>query len=645
MSRLAARLPEHLRAIPIVGEGPVRACLVVSREADPAAGHLVALGGEGGPGRAYLGALLDADAGVVAWLELRVQALDAPSDRGAGGATCNALLDRAWDGWVDALERTDPGSLVRLGFERVQPHPTAIDLDAGEVVPLTREGRPLTLCTDEEALREAGLPSYRGTRARYLWVEGDGSLFVPVSDACEHTDATGDLASVCGVGEDLLAFNIGCGKMLARRLAPIDLEDYIDCLGGRSWEGLWQGATRLSLDAEPAGAARFRRHEDVFLYRHGSWGRLIEALYLKLRLLSLALRDVSAVVEQTRCPMLNLSARSFRVALACEVDGLPMLWAARPTLREPGAAVEIDGAEGGLFEASSEPAQGVYAPPIASGGRHGIGTLRIRAVSGDEEEGLSLEATLAVQERVQVASGDRVRLSLTLADRPITLWGEPLIDRELASSELRLRAGTLRLEDAVGRALRDSEGRSLAHVGYRVVTPRSTPCDLYALAVLGTRALLVDDETTPAVAFDELTSLARRMADEHDPDIPVARRVARVLATDERWLSSLGPHRLVLERISPERALDAVPMELWCEVLGLLVSMIPGIGPDSIATGFGDAPAGAPHAVFGEAIRTLDLLLERARSLMLVDWASNREIGAVIRRYLVEEGIEASGAG
>ncbi len=617
----------------------MRVCLIVSREADPAAGHLVELSDDRSA-RAYLGVLLDAGNGVVSWLEVRVQALNAP-DAGTSSETCNAILDRIWDGWVDALERIDPASLVRLGFERTHPRPMAIDLDAGRLVALERDGQPLTLCTDEGALREAGLPSYRGTLARYLWVEGDASVFVPVSDACEHTEATGDLASVCGLGEHALAFNVGCGRMLARRLAPIDLEDYIDCLGGRSWEGLWQGATRLSLDAEPAGAARFRRHEDVFLYRHGSWGRLIEALYLKLRLLSLAVRDVSAVVESTRRPMLNLCAKSFRATLPREVDGLPMLWAARPTLREPGCAVELDAGEGGFFVARSEAIQGVYVPPIASDGRHGIGTLRIRSVGGDED-GLSLEATLALQERVAVGGGDRVRLSLTLADRPLTLWAEPLVERELASSEIRLRAVGIRVEDACAAALRDSEGRSLAQVAYRLVTPMSTPCDLYALAVLGTRALLVDEDTTLAIAFDELTSLARQLGEEHDPGAAIGRRVERVLASDDRWLSSLGPQRLVLEAVSPERALDAVPMELWCEVLGLLATMIPGVGPDSLATGYGDAPASAPHAIFGEVVRTLDLLLERARSLMLVDWASNREIGAAIRRYLVQEGIGVS---
>jgi hypothetical protein len=56
----------------------------------------------------------------------------------------------------------------------------------------------------------------------------------------------------------------------------------------------------------------------------------------------------------------------------------------------------------------------------------------------------------------------------------------------------------------------------------------STPCDLYSLAVLAVRALLVDQETTLAVALDEILSLARQLAAEHQPDVPLGERVRAV---------------------------------------------------------------------------------------------------------------------
>ena len=43
--------------------------------------------------------------------------------------------------------------------------------------------------------------------------------------------------------------------------------------------------------------------------------------------------------------------------------------------------------------------------------------------------------------------------------------------------------------------------------------------------------------------------------------------------------------------MGPKDALRLVPAELWCDTLAVIISLFPGIGPDSICRDFGDVPA------------------------------------------------------
>jgi len=49
---------------------------------------------------------------------------------------------------------------------------------------------------------------------------------------------------------------------------------------------------------------------------------------------------------------------------------------------------------------------------------------------------------------------------------------------------------------------------------------------------------------------------------------------------------------LTRDALTPQEAFDLVPANLWFDTLALLVRMVPGIGPDSIAGDYGDAAAG-----------------------------------------------------
>ena len=196
------------------------------------------------------------------------------------------------------------------------------------------------------------------------------------------------------------------------------------------------------------------------------------------------------------------------------------------------------------------------------------------------------------------------------------------------------RPGGCKHGKGVRAALKAAEGISFARSPFEIVPMLSSPCDLYSLAVLATRVLLVDDKTTLAVALDEMLSLARQVAAEHKPDLPLSTRIGAVFERDGRYLESLGPHRLGRRELSPEQAFRLLPSDLWYDTLGVIVRLFPGVGPDSVCRDYGDVPALALETVFSKPLEDLERLLVRSRSLILIDWNFNREICAAIRGCL-----------
>jgi hypothetical protein len=135
-----------------------------------------------------------------------------------------------------------------------------------------------------------------------------------------------------------------------------------------------------------------------------------------------------------------------------------------------------------------------------------------------------------------------------------------------------------------------------------------------------------------------MLSLARQVAAGHDPTIPIEKRVAAIVSADPQRRAALGPHRLIHEKTAPEQAARLFPSELWWDTISLLVRFFPGLGPDSLCRDFGDAPALALEAVFDGPLAALEKLIARSRSLIVIDWNANREMGAVIRKILSRHG-------
>jgi hypothetical protein len=658
-----ALFPEHAAA-------PLRLCILARKDPDSVAGHFVIL-------RTlldavvYLGCITDAGAvgrgaagRLHGYVEIWIQSLAglAGSPAAAREALSNRTLDDRWARQFkayDALDDQPAGALCRTGFESTHPRPFFYDPEKREILqPVDAfSNAPWSLCTDDSLLASKGLPPYSSSLHRYLLSDAKSPL-VPVTPDAPTGPGTAPIAEITGPKSTLIPLNPG-GLMLIRRYDPAPLEGFFDLLSGGPWEGILAGRTAVHLNRlnesveEKSGSSADMADGRLFLGKHGKWGRLIETFHLKLRLLADCLNEVRRFTAQTQRPLLNLTAQSFQVHIGegARAYALPFLWTAAASLVDPGDAITlrpVAAGSGGAEAGSTGDAQyflrglsapgNVFQPDSVSLPATGRGTLRIRKCIV-ESAGLILEGTFATHERLAPGGGaepnknDLVWLRVPVGSQRLDLFGHIEKEPALAAGEWRFRSERQRLPEAQLAQLKSAEGVPIPETLFDVIPLLSAPCDMYALAILAARALLVDADTTLAIATDELISLARQVALQYQASTPVGERIRAIFQADSRWLNSLGPHRLTRDTLTPQEAFDLVPANLWFDTLALLVRMLPGIGPDSFCRDFGDAPRGGLHKIYEGPQNHLDTLLVRTRSLIVIDWRFNREIHAVLRRF------------
>jgi len=652
-----AVLPDGYAAVPFEpgqNRAVLRVCVVVRRKPDPVAGALVVLR-DTLDAQVYLGCVVDAAGAVQRWVELWVQ-----SAAGLAGSIVaqretltNAKLDERWGQTVAAMGELSPGDWIHTGWETEAPPPMWIDLEKMEPVhPADESGRRWVVCRDDAKLTAAGLPAYGGTLYRYLYVAGaEGAAFVAATPDSPAGPATKPITEVLGGRGVSVPLNSTGGYTMVRTYLPVAFEQHVGALTTLAKEapagaaGAEETEKQRTEAGKPSGnhRAAVKGGGTLFLGQHGRWGRLLESFHLKLRVLADALEEVHALARKSKRPLLNLSPESFRVSVGEGGRGLPVVWTARAKLVDPGDAVRW------VVENSDEryflPGRGglsIYRPALAQAVR-GRASVRIRQVLGDVGGTTILEGTFSTYERLDVSPNDLVWLRVNLGSGPVDLYARLEVGTALAAGEWRFRTVGRRLPSDVVEQLKAAAGVPITNAPFEQVPHLSTPCDLYALGVLGVRTLLVNGKTTLPVALDELLSLARQVAMEHDTSAGLRVRIAAIFEKDVRWSQSLGPQRLTDEALSPQEAMDLIPADVWWDTLAFLVRMFPGVGPDSRCKNFGDAPAEAPQVVFDRALEDIDMLLLRTRSLIVIDWRYNREIHSVIRRSLTGMGSGPSG--
>ncbi|MDX2116666.1 MAG: hypothetical protein SFY96_00610 [Planctomycetota bacterium] len=664
----AKTLPSGHTAVPIhasLAAGPLRLCVIVRSDAKGSS-PLVLLR-ETIDARVLLGCVVDAKNRVQSWLEIWVQDVAgllaaAPAYR---ESLSNERLDQRWIDRCNALDLGDAASaIIRTGWE--DKHPEPLFIDRKTLAPIAAVDRttnaPWALCTDDALLTRKGLPAYSTSLSRHLYqpVLADASAFVAVNDAPAGDDeAARQLIQSLRMSDSALAINPGGGLMMIRPLAPISYEDYADTLSGTDVPGSTDGVLR-DLASHTGGELADLSLSGWITPGAGNAARLAEIFHLKVRLFAEAVGAARSAASSSGGPLLNISADSFRVRLGDGgviqggkgPGGLPLWWTAKVALVAPGEGVElpITGTDARYFLPGSE-RMSIYAPASAGRSVHGRGSIRIRRVvdaatgsSGGTPGsaagvafGTVLEGTLSTQERIVAGTNDLLWLRFSLAGQRIDVHATLDTRPGMNAGEIRLRTIAKELPAAVVERLRQAEGVPIPDVMFELVPLLSTPCDLYALGVLGVRTLLVNPGTTLPVALDELMSLAAQVS--HEGVKPgggdsLASRIAAAFGRDPRWAEALGPQRLVADKMDAASLEAALPVTLWHEVLAALIKMFPGVGATAWCKDFGDAPANACERVFDGPLADLYALLVKSRALLVGDQVQAREIREVVREAL-----------
>lgn len=618
---------------------PLRLGLVLKDLPDPIGGLLISLG-ETADASVYLGCVTDASGQVREWLEVWIQNLDNLEKRFPSHVPlfCNEVMDQQWAQRAERWKASAPERFLATGWESQHPLPLFLNLSLDSTShPRDAEtGEQWQLATDDAVLTAAGLPPYRTSLFRYLTSGGQSPRFIPITQGAPENERTVNLKAALG---NIIPINPGGGLIMVRSLALIELADWFSILSGGMWKGFEHGKKTF----KPHGVYRTLQNEEAMrqgsghflLASQGRAGRMLETFHLKLQTVRAAMALVREWVAREQLPFLNLRGESFRVQLGETDTQLPFLWNSSTALAFSGEAIAlpVETTEARFFASPDVGGTSVYRP-VEGVSVRGTGTLRVREVVMGEKDTCVIEGTLTTQERVTIAANDLLCLRFALPSGRLDLYGRWDATEALSSNELRFRTFPRVLSPTVLTALRET-GVAIPHVMFETLPVLSTPCDLHAMGVIAVQALLASGGgLTLPMALDELFSLAAKVVEKGADVSQIPATIRAILEEDPRWQANLGPHRLLVDALSPDDAEMLFPADLWWATIAVVMRCFPGLLPGSYCHDLGDAPALALEKVFDEPINALDSLLLRSRSLILIDWNMNREIRSVVDQLL-----------
>ena len=175
----------------------------------------------------------------------------------------------------------------------------------------------------------------------------------------------------------------------------------------------------------------------------------------------------------------------------------------------------------------------------------------------------------------------------------------------------------------------------IRNVFFETVPVLSSACDLESIGILAARILLVNGAYDLADAVFELRGLAAEV-EGGDQTKALPERIREILKSDPnrgRWLTSIGPHRLVRAGVTPDDAIAAVSTRLWAHALAMIVRTLVGAGSDSTCADFGSASPESPHDVFAAVRQDLYDLLAWTRALIFRAPEADAEVLALLGKW------------
>ncbi|HEX3718453.1 MAG TPA: hypothetical protein VH595_10845 [Verrucomicrobiae bacterium] len=624
---------------------PVSISLVVRRKHDPASGWFVALY-QLVDATVFLGCLCDSRGLVKEWLEIWVQTvLRTEHANGPADAQLNnAYLDQKWRQRAAALEQLAPDSVFAGPWQEEHPLPVYFTSERWKPVapsnPRLGDHAAWELCREDAVLKGAKLPAYSESTFRYLYnsSQAGNSMFVALDEAAPRNQRVIAADAESGFVEGLIPFNRHAGLLFIRKHSPLRLRAFKRILEGYGWQGSGQAAEKISPTAayEPFREDAYfqNNHGLIFSGRRGREGRVLECFLLKLVLFQEAVAQVAAVIKSEGRPFLNLHADDFRVRLPVAAWRLPSCWGFELSLCRTSESMATDIAGKGFrfFKPLGGQPASIYQPKQISSARSGHGSVRLRNVRAGDDGSVVCEGTLADVEVFAMGPSDLLWIELPARGERLAFHARPLSEQNLAAKEIRFETLSRIISAPMREALTALKGMPLEGVAYKAQPVTSSPCDLYSLAVIALEILIDTEKVSLAVALDECFSLAREVA-RQGAGLPIASRRAKALEEEPRFWDSLGPQNICQESLTREEACALIPPELWWGCFDVLIRMFPGADPAGWARDLGDVNPFALESCFPEAMKELDGLVERTRSLLFLDWTSNRETRNILDEF------------
>jgi hypothetical protein len=647
----ANSIPDGYTAVPLV-EGELRGSIwigvLVRSEACAEGGGFVLLRILL-DARVYLGCLMDAGGRIHQWIEVWVQTVAGlkQSPAAAGGALTNQVLDGRWRAMAEAFQNQERDEGIWTGWELCHPPPLFVSKQAWSILtPKTAAGVAWRLCEDDALLERNGLPPYRAGLDRYLVAESgsEGVRFIPITPGAPGGVATVSFEEAIASGTELLPFNPEGGLMLVRPYCALGLGEYLDVLCGGGWGGISCGRVTIDPFGLVQAIGKPEEPNRTFFEASDMARRHTEIFYLKLSLLADMIQATEAFIAGVKRPLFNLDEHAFRVRVSPQGAAMPCLWTAKASLVCSGDAVQLplDGVGTRFFVSGRERDLSAYRPMATGYAAAGRCSLRIRRLLPETRQGIVIEGTLQTRDVLTAGPCDLVWLRLPVPAGVVDLYAHLEENGSSARGEWRFRTVEQRVDPARARALQALEGIPIQNIPHETIPMQSTPCDLYGLAVVAIRMLLVNGTNTLSVALDGILSLAQEAEAAGATDETLSAVIAAAFAQDPRWGASMGPQFLAGTEMEMERAFEGVTPALWCDALALIVRMIPGAGSFRTCRHFGDAPDGALHEIMRRSRADVAGLAKRVRSLIAGDSVRDQEmleIVGALRQTMGQSGV------
>ncbi len=586
--------------------------------------------------RAYLGCLADRENKVREWVQIWVQDLEGllDIDQGLAEQLTGEQLDRRWRRHWQATKNLSPSQIIaETAVENLRP----FYLDAQQlkvVCPKTAEGTEWRVCRNDAELEQAKLPKSSQSIWRYLAV-GDAAKGTAMYCSTDKRAPVGGLAqersAALGFKPELIPINPQGGQVAVRVHPPLDFGDYADLIGGATIAEI--GARKRDCEAAILASTLGVLGQDG--RRHGLMlgnNNAAELFYLRLRLVLQAGKALLANLRGNQCPLLNLDPCSFGIGIQATGE-LPWAWTTTCELVRPGRAVTfaIPNTDQVRFIAAGDTGIPAYCPSTAS--RRGDMGVTIRPLRINvEDRRVSIEGSIWVSSPFPVETSDIVRFRLTQAGIAGEFFAAVVLDKPGLLQEIKFRTWNRDMTPEEIAQLRRFEGGKLERSWCEFIPVLSSPYDFYSFSLVGARALLVNPTNLVSGVIDELERLGRVAGNQ----LPAGASLPQVVDAVEKILAAekgneiLSAVQIFGQLPNRPKQVDFLPPRMWAETIALLVRLMPGLGNASVCADYGAAPSGGLHVPLEETIAALENLCARARSLVISDWNSNRELRSLL---------------